>query len=225
MSGVLAFIPARLGSKGVPGKNTRRLLCGKPLYQWALESVLGIREVTEVIVSTDDPKALSECPFGEERPASISGDKTQIEELLHYHLALRTNHPNAILVLQPSSPLRTRDDVDGAITKFFDEEADSLVSVVKRHSPFFWTQRGQEWIKPYASRPNRQDMTPTWQENGAIYICKTRALLASGDRVTGKIVTYEMGPEHRYEIDDETDWQVVESLMRQRIDKETPAWR
>mgnify|MGYP003149148919 CR=1 FL=1 len=135
----LAFIPARKGSQGVPGKNTKELL-GKPLIQWSIEQAQDARGVDEVWVSSDDPEVLAiarDC--GAEpllRPEEISGATAQIEESITYHLAVdqRRLSIDYILLLQPTSPNRTSIDIERALGHIRETDADSLVSMVATHT-------------------------------------------------------------------------------------------
>ena len=168
----LAFIPARKGSQGVPGKNTKELL-GKPLIQWSIEQAQDARGVDEVWVSSDDPEVLAiarDC--GAEpllRPEQLSGPVAQIEESITYHLSVdqRRLSIDYILLLQPTSPNRTSIDIERALGHIRETDADSLVSMVATHSPFYWTRdRDLSWFKPYDERPRRQDIHLYLQEAG-----------------------------------------------------------
>ena len=216
----LAFIPARKGSQGVPGKNTKELL-GKPLIQWSIEQAQDARGVDEVWVSSDDPEVLAiarDC--GAEpllRPEEISGATAQIEEAITYHLEIdeRRLSIDYILLLQPTSPNRTSIDIERALGHIRETDADSLVSMVATHSPFYWTRdRDLSWIKPYDERPRRQDIPEVFQENGNIYIFKRQGF--RGDRVYGKTVSYCMEPDTAHEIDTPLDWLIMEQIMKER---------
>jgi CMP-N,N'-diacetyllegionaminic acid synthase len=221
----MAFIPARAGSRGVPGKNTRRLMCGKPLYQWAIDAAKGVPEIGYIIVSTDDPDVLANCDHAYERPAELCGDTVHLEPIIADVLKDIDHKPEHIIILQPTSPLRTAEDIQQAISQYEKYELDSLFSATLQYPSFSWKWgKTRDWLgnkigwtRPYTKRPNRQELDQVFVENGAIYITRTDLLLKHMDRVAGKVGVYIMGPEHRYQIDDETDWLVVEALMAKRL--------
>lgn len=226
MSRTLAFILGRAGSQGVPGKNTKRLLCGKPLYVWAIEAALEAKGIDDVLWSTDDPvaqeKGLALGAMIHNRPPELSTGRESVEDVLIH--ALEHRDPvswDTVVILQPTSPLRTAADINDAIGYFENTHSDSLLSGVWTHTPFYWTEGG----RPYGpgQRPNRQQLQPVFQENGAIYISRILGLVQHRDRLHGAIAHYPMGPEHRDEIDDEIDWVVIEALMERRLQGVTVA--
>ena len=141
---ILAFIPARGGSKGIPRKNLKKI-CGKPLINWSVEAALNARLVDRVVVSTDDQeiadtalKAGAEVPFL--RPVELASDTSSTEDAMLHALAFEESedrHYDAMLLLQPTSPLRRPDTIDAAITHFISSNCNSLVSVCEDHS-FTW---------------------------------------------------------------------------------------
>jgi CMP-N,N'-diacetyllegionaminic acid synthase len=214
----MAFIPARAGSRGVPGKNTRRLMCGKPLYQWAIDAAKGVPEIGYIIVSTDDPDVLANCDHAYERPAELCGDTVHLEPIIADVLKDIDHKPEHVIILQPTSPLRTSHDIRMAIRIYEEDKVDSLLSGFWQYPPFVWAEGSlSKIVRPYKQRPNRQELRMHFFENGAIYITRTDLLLKHMDRLKGKVGIYPMGPEHRYQIDDEIDWAVVEALMAKRL--------
>jgi CMP-N-acetylneuraminic acid synthetase len=135
---VLAVIPARAGSKGIPGKNIRPLN-GRPLLAYSVDAARESRTVTRVVVSTDDEEiarvareAGAEVPFL--RPAALAGDAVPMLDTLQQVVAALKSAdaycPDIIVLLQPTSPLRTAAHVDAAVTLLLETSADSVVSVV-----------------------------------------------------------------------------------------------
>jgi CMP-N,N'-diacetyllegionaminic acid synthase len=220
---ILAFIPARGGSKGIPRKNLKKI-CGKPLINWSIEAALNARLVDRVLVSTDDQeiaeaalKAGAEVPFL--RPVELASDTSSSEDAMLHALAFEESegrHYDAMLLLQPTSPLRKKDTIDAAITQFNSSNCDSLVSVCEDHG-FTW----KNLADPSPSynvfqRPRRQDILDQdriFKETGSIYITDWNILKETGCRLGGRITMFEMDPIEQLEIDTETDFILVDRLM------------
>ncbi len=227
---ILAIIPARGGSKGIPGKNIRAL-AGKPLIQYTIEAALASHSISRLVVSTDDPEIAGvSCQLGAEvpimRPAELATDESPTADALRHmisHLQVAENyHPDAIMTLQPTSPLRTARHIDES-TKLFGEtpEADSLVSVVRvPHHMSPWSvmrRKADGWLEPFLTQEKhllrRQDKPVVYARNGAaIYITRTPYLMEKGIW-GGKLMSYEMTPEDSLDIDAEEDLQKAAQLL------------
>lgn len=220
---VLALIPARGGSKGLPGKNIRPL-AGLPLVAHSIRQALAARHVDRVCVSTDDDAiAAVAIAHGAEviqRPAAISGDTASSESALLHALdwlqERQQRQPDLLCFLQCTSPVREPHDIDAAIERLRAEGADSLLSVSPSHR-FLWRRgaagEGESINYDWRARPRRQDMAPQFVENGSIYLFTPAQLRATGNRLGGRIALHEMGEHAALEIDSALDFQLVEAVM------------
>jgi CMP-N-acetylneuraminic acid synthetase len=228
---VLALIPARGGSKGLPGKNLR-LLAGKPLLVWSVEQGLATKEIARVVVSTDDPKvadvaraAGADVPFL--RPAEISGDDAPTSAAVIHALDFLSAHGeefDAVLLLEPTSPLRAAGDLAGAI-KVLSEgwgRADSVVSVGAIHteSPFVAKTISNEGfvvpLLPPSGVTRRQDLPAAYFPYGVAYLTKVSAFRRVQTFYQRATLPFLIERWQNFEIDDATDFVCVEAVMRAR---------
>ena len=216
---VIAIIPARGRSKGIPRKNILPL-AGKPLIAYTIEAALRAQTVNRVVVSTDDAEiGLVASKYDAEviqRPADISGDLDTSElALLHVLGYLKESEdyePDIVVFLQCTSPLTTAVDIDGVVEALKRDAADSALAVVPFHY-FLWNRDGTGINHNAAHRPLRQDADPQYLEAGAVYVMKTAGFRQHKHRFFGKTALHVM-PQHRVlEIDTEFDFELAEFMM------------
>jgi CMP-N-acetylneuraminic acid synthetase len=229
---VLAIIPARGGSKGVPNKNIK-LLNGKPLLGYTAEIALQSKLLTEVIVSTEDEKIRDvaqnsgiKVPF--ERPIELAQDDTPTIDVIIHALQWYENQSvffDAVCLLQPTSPFRTVEFLDKAIEKFMNSGCDSLVSVQKvphQYNPH-WTfevnKKGNLKIstgeKKIISR--RQELPTAYHRDGSIYITKTNVLLSQHSLFGKSTAFIESDSDCYVNIDSLEDWKKAEELIQNKV--------
>ncbi|UCD13729.1 MAG: acylneuraminate cytidylyltransferase [Thermoplasmatales archaeon] len=216
---IVSIIPARGGSKGIPRKNIK-MLGGKPLISYVINSSLASKYISETYVSTDDKEiAKISREFGAKiikRPSNISTDNTSSEEVL---LHFADNVDFAILILlQCTSPLTRSEDIDGALDLYFSSKFDSVLSVCKDSGGFLcggftWDENGKSFNFDYKERPRRQDMKKFYRENGAIYIVSKENLIKYKCRLCGKVGIYEMPKERSFEIDEPEDFEFLNKIF------------
>lgn len=223
---MLAIIPARGGSKGLPGKNIKEL-AGQPLISYAIETAKKSKYITRIIISTDDYEIAKiarqydgEVPFM--RPKELATDTAKaIDTYLYTIDELNKNSSELIeefIVLQPTSPLRSTGDIDGAIEMFKKNRADSVISVVEAEHPPNWykkiTTEGK--LKNYFeinNNLNRQEYEKTYIPNGAIFIFRYSILKEKKSYYTDNTYPYIMTRENSIDIDDLLDFKLAETLI------------
>ncbi|KAJ8605897.1 hypothetical protein CTAYLR_004182 [Chrysophaeum taylorii] len=225
-----ALILARGGSKGIPKKNIK-LLNGVPLVVYNIKAALESGVFAVVAVSSDDDEILAIARAAgaathKRSPAAATDTATSEVGIFDY---LEHHHPCDVLALvQCTSPLTTADDFRNAWELFRNSGADGLVTVVRTHRFLWRVEDGGGVAAPMnydpAYRPRRQDWAGELVENGAFYLMKVASLRASGSRLSGKIVAYEMPEDTLVEIDSLVDWTIAEVLAKARFGDSPTSW-
>ncbi|MGA2418311.1 MAG: N-acetylneuraminate synthase [Candidatus Staskawiczbacteria bacterium] len=228
---ILAIIPARGGSKRIPQKNIKPLL-GKPLIVYTIESALKSKYLDRIIVSTDDEE-ISQISKGTgaeviKRPKNLAEDNTPthpvVEHIIAYLGETEKYKPDIVLLLQPTSPLRTAQDIDRAIELFLKNKCESVVGVREAehliHASF---KIEEKYLKPILNRKylelKRQDLPKVYIPNGAIFISTPANLFKYKSFFCEKILPYIMPTEKSVDIDNEADFESAELLIRKNQDE------
>ncbi|WP_046755613.1 acylneuraminate cytidylyltransferase family protein [Kordia jejudonensis] len=226
---ILAVIPARGGSKGVPGKN-KKLLHGKPLIQYSIDAALQSKHISEVVVTTDDEEIMAiskslgaNVPFV--RPKHLAEDTTPtlpvIQHVISYFEAAG-KHFDSICLLQPTSPFRPAGFLDQALQTFQEKQTDALVSVLEvphQYNPHWTFKPNKNGILQIATGekhiiPRRQELPKAYHRDGSIYITKTK-IIQDENSLYGNSLAYIVSDEKYYvNIDTPADWQQAEKLAK-----------
>ncbi len=220
----LVVIPARGGSKGVPGKNIK-LLNGNPLIHYTIEAARNIFDDEKICVSTDSDEIIKvveqtglKVPF--KRPAEFASDTASSQDVLLHAIEfyqLRGYSPNVIILLQPTSPLRTSEHIKGAL-KLYNKSLDMIVSVKESKSnPYFnlFEENGNGNLTKSKEGKfiRRQDCPKVWEFNGAIYVINVESLKACKLYEFKTVKKYVMSEQASIDIDDNIDWIAASTLL------------
>ncbi len=230
---MIAIIPARGGSKGIPRKNIK-LLNGKPLIAYTIEAALQAKSITRVIVSTEDQEIAeiakkygAEIPFM--RPKELAMDNSSATDLYIYIInqleKIINKKIESFIALLPTSPLRTGKDIDRAVQIFLEKKADSVLSVNEApHHPSWFLKLSEDgrltsfFNKPMSMK-NRQEEQKTFIPNGAIYVLKTSILKNQKTYYTNKTYAYILPSERSIDIDNPIDFTLAEILIKKLDEK------
>ena len=219
----LAIIPARGGSKRLPRKNLLDL-CGKPLIAWSIEAALKSKYITKVIVSSDDEEILNIAKEYKadfiKRPDELASDTATTFDALKHTLE-NVGKYDYVVLLQPTSPLRSEKHIDEAIELLEEKSADAIISVCEmEHSPL-WSNTLDEkldmsnFLRDEVLNKRSQDLPKYYRLNGAIYICKTEELLENkGFFIKKNIYAYKMDKKNSVDIDEEIDFIIAREIKQ-----------
>lgn len=227
---ILGIIPARGGSKGIPGKNIK-ILGGKPLLEYTIDSALNSKSLTNCILSSDSEEIMKtgkklgiNVPFV--RPHEFAADDTPSLEVLKHALSFfveNNKYFDAICLLQPTTPFRENGLIDKAIEEFEKGGFDSLLSVREVPHEFnpHWTfeeRNGKLQIatgeKEIISR--RQELPKAYHRDGAIYLTKTEVILDSNSLLGSKIGFIDTTDQDYVNLDSMEDWKKAEEILKKR---------
>ena len=227
MPRLTSIVPARAGSKRIPRKNLA-MVAGRPLIAWTIQAAAAAKAVARVIVSTDDAEIASaaiacgaEVPFL--RPPHLATDEARSVDVVEHVLAClreRGEMPEAVVLMQPTSPLRTAADVDAAAHLFETSGGRPVVSVTRLEHPLQWVRRigtaGE--LLPITDGPldRSQDAEELYTLNGALYLIGVEALLLERSFQPPGTLAYRMPAERSIDIDEPWHLQLAEALLKDR---------
>lgn len=225
----VAFIPVRGGSKSIPFKNIK-IICGRPLVYWTIKAACECSCIDAVYVATDSDKIretvirlqdenreLFQKVKVIDRSSETASDTATTESAM-LEFAPKYVFDNIVLI-QATSPLLTAEDLAGGFELFAQPDTDSVLSCVRQRR-FLWEKNEKGDAVPLNydidKRPRRQNFSGYLMENGAFYITSKENLLSSQNRISGNIKVYEMSEDTSFEIDEASDWIIIEGLLRRR---------
>lgn len=223
---ILAIIPARGGSKGVPGKNTK-VIQGKPLIQYAVDCAIGASEIDKIIVDSDDQHILNQVKDNNDsrvfkvlRPSHLGDDNSSIVDVILYLLNSQKEIYDLIFLLQPTSPIRSPQDITSIISLFNeDKDLEGVISVIAMedmHPARMYNLDNRQNLLPLVKgneTKRRQDLETVYYRNGCFYAIQTKAFLEQKTFMPVKKKAYVMNPEHLLNIDTPRDILLAEVMI------------
>ena len=194
---ILAVMPARGGSKGIPRKNVR-LMNGKPLIYYAIQNAKDCKIIDDIVVSSDDEEIQDLArKYGVEvmnRNSELAQDAVTLDPVIYDAVVRMEQSKNVkydvVITLQPTSPLLSSKTLNAAVEEFVSSEYDTFISAVNKPH-LSWTVKEEKYVPNYTARLNRQLLPPNYLETGAFLITK-RACMSEKNRIGQKVSVYEM---------------------------------
>lgn len=226
----IAIIPARSGSKGLPDKNIK-MLSGKPLIAWSIEAAISSGVYDEVMVSTDSEKYAdiarsfgAKVPFlrSAEASSDTSSSWDAVREVILKYQEFGQDF-DTFTLLQPTSPLRSADDIKGSFDQMLDKNARTIVSVCETEdSPYTCntlpeSMSMQDFFIEEYKNTRRQDLPNCYRLNGAIYLSKVDDFLKDGDIYANDCYAYIMDGQRSVDIDTDLDFKIAQLLIEEGV--------
>jgi len=236
---VLGLVPARGGSKGVPRKNIK-LLNGKPLLAYTIESAYRSARLDQIVLSTEDEEIAKlgrelgiEVPFL--RPPELASDEAPTFPVVMHAVEQMERSGrsfDAVCLLQPTNPLRRAEDIDACIDLLEGTSADSVVSVLRvphEYNPkwvYLPTENGDLKLSTGDSEPvkRRQDLPPAYHRDGSIYVTRRNVLDKFGNLYGQRTRGYELDPSRSVNIDTNDDWMLAERMIATEVGGNVNTW-
>lgn len=218
---ILAVIPARGGSKGIPRKNVR-LMNGKPLISYSIENAKACSLINDIVVTTDDEEIMGIAKLNNvdyvERTTELAGDNVTLDPVV-YDAVLKTERLknmkyDIIITLQATSPLLKGETLKRAVNSFINSRRDTYISVVNKPH-LSWSRNDAGYFPNYAKRLNRQQLPPNYVETGAFFITK-REFLKPDSRMGKDVSVFEVPEEESVDIDSVSDWIICENVLKKK---------
>ncbi|MBW9220106.1 acylneuraminate cytidylyltransferase family protein [Methanothermococcus sp. SCGC AD-155-N22] len=216
---ILAVIPARGGSKGVPRKNIR-LLNGKPLIYYQIKNALESKYIDDMVVTSDDEDILDYASnykvYLRKRPSELAKDDVTLDPVIYdavnYMERMLMKKYDIVITLQPTSPLLKSETLDKAIEYLIDKNLDTLIPVVDA-THLYWKEENGKIVPDFKERLNRQYLPKKYLETGAFLITK-REFVKENSRFGKKIDVFVLDEIEGMDIDTPLDWLIAETLMK-----------
>ena len=221
---IIVAIPARGGSKGIPGKNIR-MMCGKPLLAYSIENALSLKNafrgsVVDVVVDTDDEEIAEIAKhYGAEvimRPAELAGDDVTLDPVIFHAVTVKEAEVNdkydIVMTMQPTSPTLRAITLQQAVEEFVESDKDTVISGVNAPHLSWTTDAAGNKIPAYEKRLNRQYLPAHYMETGAFVISRRECVSESG-RIGKTVDIFELSEEESVDIDTASDWQLCEAIL------------
>ncbi|PPK46362.1 cytidylyltransferase domain-containing protein [Clostridium algidicarnis] len=220
-SNILAVIPARGGSKGIPRKNVR-LMNGKPLISYSIENAKSCNLITDIVVTTDDEEIIGIAKLNKidfiQREAELAGDKVTLDPVVYDAVIkmeqLKNKKYDIVVTLQATSPLLKGETLKTAIESFLNSRKDTYISAVNKPH-LSWSKDESGYIPNYEKRLNRQQLPPNYVEAGAFFITK-REFVTPNSRMGKEISVFEVPENESVDIDSTSDWIICENALRKK---------
>lgn len=216
---VIAIIPARGGSKGIPRKNIKPLH-GRPLIAYAIRTALASSLVDRVLVSSDDEEILRAAErhgaAAYRRPPELADDSTPLDPVIEDAFKHEAESFDVVMTIQPTSPLLSPETLDAAIRTLVDGEKASVLTLTDR-THLYWKEKDGAIVPDFAARVNRQYLPKTYGETGAIIGCTAEQLLSTGTRINPRSSSFVVtGAAESVDVDTYHDWQLAEAILGTR---------
>lgn len=212
---ILAVIPARAGSKGIPNKNIR-LINGKPMIVYTIERAKQSCWITDIVVTTDSPEihmiAKQIGVRSKERPAKLCGDDVTLDAVVYD--AIDGQEADYIVTLQPTSPTMTEQTLDKAISYCVEQNLDTVISVIN-HPHLAWVEECGKKVPAYQTRLNRQELPPYYMETGAFMISK-RYVVTPTTRIGQNVDVFEVPECEAVDINTFEDLKTAEAILSKK---------
>ncbi|GAB5564475.1 MAG: hypothetical protein Wins2KO_15380 [Winogradskyella sp.] len=225
MNKVLAIIPARGGSKGIPLKNLT-MVNGKPLIDWTINAALQAKCINDIVITSDNDDILSHAKTFKDvvciqRPRNLAEDDTPTEPVIeHALLSVVIEDYSVVVLLQPTSPLRQPEDIDAAYSKFINSNATALISVMKpqKHPLKSFKVSEEGYLDGLVNNEfpfmARQKLPQVYYPNGAIYMIYVDTFMTNKTLLTNKTIPFEMSDYNSIDVDTIDDIKTIESLPK-----------
>ncbi|MDM5314910.1 glycosyltransferase [Fictibacillus sp. b24] len=218
---ILAVIPARGGSKGIPRKNVR-LMNGKPMISYSIENAKSCSLITDIVVTTDDEEILGIAKLNNvnsiKRKVELAGDKVTLDPVIYDAVVkmeqIRKIKYDVVITLQATSPLLKGKTLNTALECFLNSGKDTYISAVN-NPHLTWSANESGYIPNYQKRVNRQELPPNFIETGAFFITK-REYVTPGTRMGKNISIFEVPEEESVDIDTKSDWIICENVLKKK---------